>query len=228
MNKKTKYLVLTTVALVLSFLLTACGSSAKSSAAAQTAVAGTKLPTAARLVAGTFRLLESDTPLTASQAGELSTLWKAYLELESRDSKASQEETDLLAQIESTYSTEQLAAIDSLGLTMQDVMALAQQEGVATVGNPSGDASSRPVLSGSGSGGGPGAMGFSGAPPADMGGAGFPGGDFPTDAAMASGEFPVGNADSSGAGFADIASTIANQLVEPLITKLETLAGTGN
>src|SRR5512139_1867864 len=86
--------------LVVSVVLTACGANAKASTSAQTTPApnGTPqapnqrtLPVALKLALGTFKLDKTNTPITAEQATNMITLWKALKALEASDTTAPEE-----------------------------------------------------------------------------------------------------------------------------------------
>jgi hypothetical protein len=202
--------------------------------ATQTTTAGSdQLPTLSKLVVGTYKLIDSSTPITQAQAKELVILWKAYKELQTRDTKAKQEVTDLLTQINSTLTTDQITAIDTMNLSTRDVVSLVQELGVSasTTTTKTGSSSSNSSSSSSRSSGGA-AGGFpgGGVPPADGGfvfnegggGGQFGGGTSATPSASMRATIQARRA-ASGAQTA----TMALLLIDPLITKLETIASQG-
>ncbi len=202
--------------------------------ATQTTTAGSdQLPTLSKLVVGTYKLIDSSTPVTQTQAKELVILWKAYKELQTRDTKAQQEVTDLLSQINSSLSTDQIAAIDGMNLSARDVMSLVQELGVSasTTTTKTGSSSSSSSSGSSRSSGG--ATG------------GFPGGGMPPDMAAGGGPgldggFGAGGSTSATPSASTRATmqarradsgaqtaTMALLLIDPLITKLESIANQG-
>lgn len=227
--KKKLVLILSLIAILAVSACTAAGTSDGN--ATQTAVnnGSSQLPTLSRLVVGTYKLIDSSTPVTQDQAKELVVLWKAYKELETRDSKAQQEVTDLLTQINSLLTTEQIAAIDAMNLSTRDVMSLVQELGVSasTASTSRTGSSSR---ANSSAGGGPG---------------GFPGGGMPPDMAAGGGPsieggFAPGGSTAATPSASTLATmqarradsgaqtaTMALLLIDPLITRLESIANQG-
>jgi len=226
--KKKLVLILSLIAVLAVSACSAVGTT--NGNATQTTTAGSdQLPTLSKLVVGTYKLIDSSTPVTQDQARELVVLWKAYKELNTRDSKAQQEVTDLLTQINSSLTTDQIAAIDAMNLSARDVMSLVQELGVsASAVNPSKTGSSS--SSNSSAGGGPG---------------GFPGGGMPPDIVVGGGPgmeggFALGGSTAAAPSASTIATmqarradsgaqtaTMALLLIDPLITKLETIADQG-
>jgi hypothetical protein len=100
------------------------------------------------LVVGTYKLIGSSTPITQSQAQQLVILWKAYKELQTRDTKAQQEVTDLLSQINSSLTSDQLSAIDAMNLSVRDVASMMQELGVVTAQTNNRSSSSQSASSG--------------------------------------------------------------------------------
>ncbi len=226
--KKKLVLILSLIAILAVSACTAAGTT--NGNATQTTTAGTdQLPTLSKLVVGTYKLIDSSTPVTQVQARELVVLWKAYKELNTRDSKAQQEVTDLLTQINSSLTTDQIAAIDAMNLSTRDVMSLVQELGVSastTSTSRTGSSSS----SNSSAGGGPGGFPGGGMPPdiAVGGGPGMEGGFAPggstaaTPSASTIATMQARRADSGAQ-----TATMALLLIDPLITKLETIANQG-
>ncbi len=165
------------------------------------------------------------TPIAPQQAEELAVLWKAYNELQNRDTTAEQEKTDLLDQINSSFSADQQAAITAMNLSGQDVMAMVQELGLSTdqrrtKTNSQSSASATGGVPGGGGpgGGGPGGGGpEGGAPPDITGGAGNNSSTTPSADELAT--IQARRADS-GAQM----ETMTLLLIEPLITKLESVA----
>lgn len=218
----------TTIAiLIVTILLAACGAKDNSTAATQASPAGSTLPDLPRLVAGTFKLIDSNTPINSEEANHMVILWKAYLELQDRDTTHPQEVSDLLKQINNTLTIEQQAAVTAMNLTFSDVMALAREQGVdgnttLTSSGSSGAATSGSRPAGMGNGG---FQGGGGGMPPDMGGGGMPpemaGGAAPVDAEAIQPSDEAGNMAAVGG----MGENIALALIDPLIIQLETIAG---
>jgi hypothetical protein len=85
-----------------------------------------------QLALGTLRLEETDRPVTAEQADELLLLWQALRGTMDSGASAQAEVDALLAQIESTMSGDQLAAIGTMKLIQADLQAWAQSQGLST------------------------------------------------------------------------------------------------
>lgn len=232
--KKKLILIISLVAVLTVAACSAVGTSSQTTAETQTATSGsTELPLLSKLVVGTYKLIGSTTPVTQDQARELVILWKAYKELQTRDTKAQQEVTDLLAQINSNYTADQVAAITAMNLSARDVISMAQELGVNTTQgtNSSGNPSSSGSASGSATsrtGGAPGDFGGGGLPP-DMGGGGFVMGGGSTSGSTSStpsasfrATMQARRSDSTA-----LTTNMAALLIEPLIVKLEAIANPG-
>ena len=226
---KTKLVILLSLVVILT--LSACtGSISSSGSSTQTVTNETsQLPVLSKLVIGTYKLIGSSTPITQTQAQQLVILWKAYKELQTRDTKAQQEVTDLLAQINSSLTTEQNAAIEAMNLSARDVVAMMQELGInsntaiTTGTGPSSSSSSS--SSGTRSGGATG--GFPGGPPQDFvfsagpgqdGGFSQNGNTASTPSASIRATFQARRAQSG-----TQTATMALLLIDPLITKLESI-----
>ena len=105
-----------TLVLLFSFLtLVACDSiSSSAGTPGQDPVATTKVSTEAKLAMGTLQLSGTEQDVTASQASELLTLWKAYQALSDSDTTAQFALDVLVEQIQETMTSEQIQAIDDL------------------------------------------------------------------------------------------------------------------
>lgn len=140
--------------MILTLALAGCGAGAQSGAAAVVTeqenpagesagadpgqpVSGTRMPPESRelplameLAMATFRLEDTETPITAEQAAEFLPLWKAVRSLNQSDTAAQQEIDALFDQIRETFTAEQLQAVAEMGLTAQDLPALAEDLGL--------------------------------------------------------------------------------------------------
>jgi uncharacterized membrane protein YgcG len=160
---------------VLILALTACSSGTSNTqqvnSGQSTDTSSIDLPLASKLVIGSFKLEGTDNVITAEQAAELLPLWQVYQQLSTSDTAAQEEITALAEQIQETMTTDQMAAINAMNLTPQDIFTVMQDQGVqfgGTQGNQgnSSQNSNGESRSGGFQGGGPGGGGFpSGAPP---------------------------------------------------------------
>jgi len=82
------------------------------------------------LALGTFQLDDTDTPIEAQEAGELLPLWKAYRSLSQSDTTAEEEIQAVVAQIQTTMTSEQIQAIKKMALTPQDMQNISQELGL--------------------------------------------------------------------------------------------------
>lgn len=101
------------------------------------APAAASLSEANRLALGALRLEGTAQAVTAEQADNLATLWKAYLSLSDDDTTTPAELEALTRQIGLGMTAEQLAAIDAMALTASDVAAFVQQQGAQNPSNAS-------------------------------------------------------------------------------------------
>jgi len=225
--------------IVLSFLISLAGCSASQDAVsavdagaqaapstgwAETSPAVGELSVAMQLAFGTLMLDKTSFPIDSAQAAELLPLWKAARSLSSSDTTAEDEENGLLAQIQSTFTAEQLQAIQDLGLSSKNMPQIALELGLDFGGASSGARSAGAAAGTPGAArtqvGDPGMMG--GEPPA--GGGGMPGGGPP---GMGSG-FSGGSSSSpsqsisSGSGsFLGIPSPILEAIIAALKSKIQ-------
>jgi hypothetical protein len=87
-------------------------------------------PSLTQLLVGTFRLEGQPQAITAEQADELALLWRGYRALSQSDATSQQELASLQAQLEAAMTSEQLAAIQAMRLTAEDLTALMADQGV--------------------------------------------------------------------------------------------------
>ena len=80
-----------------------------------------------QLALGALRLEDTDQAVTADQATDLLTLWKAYRSLSDANAATAAELQALTRQIGEGLTDEQLAAIDAMALTQADVAAYVQE-----------------------------------------------------------------------------------------------------
>ncbi|MBN1665601.1 MAG: hypothetical protein JW862_00870 [Anaerolineales bacterium] len=99
-----------------------------------TTVAAGELNLETSLIMGTVLLEESTYAVDAEQAAALLPLWKALRSLSSSETAAQVEIDAVIAQIEETMTTEQLAAIAAMQLSMQDMPAVSEILGIEETG----------------------------------------------------------------------------------------------
>jgi hypothetical protein len=89
-----------------------------------------EMPLAMTLALGTFKLEESEHPVDPDQATEMLVLWKAARSLSESDNTAAEEMDAVINQIQDAFSPEQLAEIEEMGISFQDMRAIAEQMGI--------------------------------------------------------------------------------------------------
>jgi len=217
------------IILLLSLTLAACGGNSSSTPQTSTGTQfdpnSRELPLATKLAIGTLKLEGTEYEIASDQAADLLPLWQVLNNLDGSDSAAPEEITAVTEQIQASMTSQQLQAIDDMGLTGQDIFATMQDLGLdnAPQVNPSGT----PQAGGRFNGGQGPDGGFSG---------GFPGGGPPGDG-------PGGSSGFGGNGFSpeQIATAQARRaengagggfgnrlmtpLVEAVIKLLETKTG---
>jgi len=153
---KHKVLLTTFASLIIVLVLSACGSSAvetkdtnDSSASSEAASSNEEnssqteprpgigsnfenaLPESAQLALGTFLLEETDNSVNPAQAADLLPLWKAARSLSQSETVAEAELDAVFNQIQSTMTSEQLAAISAMQLTGEDMSQVAEDIGLS-------------------------------------------------------------------------------------------------
>jgi hypothetical protein len=230
-----KKVTLITLILVMAASLAACSSSTsnrsrRSTTGSSTAEGETGLSTLNKMAVGIFKLEGTANDLTVDQDKEMLTLWEAYKQVSTSDTASPQEKAALVAQIQSTLTTEQNAAIEAMNLTAKDVHELMQQRGIEVAASSTQTSSSASSSNRSSGGGGFPGGGGGGMP----GGGGFPGGGagggMPPDAAAgggsASGTPQAGAnrtggpaAGANGGGF--VSESMTRAIIDALITMLQ-------
>ena len=174
---------------------------------ADTSAESFALPLPIQLSMGMLMLEETPQAVTAEQAQELLPLWQMLRTLQQSDTAAEVEIEAVLNQIQKAMTSEQLAAIEGMDLTLASMRTMAQELGLGLGGGES---------EGSSGGQGGGFRPQDGMPP---GGGMFPGGGMPGGGADLSPEeraTAVAERMSSGFGTA---------LMDRLIELLEARAG---
>lgn len=191
-----KKLIIILMTGILATGLVACSAQAIPTQATEVVADGSL--SASELAAGTIKLQETDSAVSADQAGELLTLWLAYKEVANSDTASDQELAALVTQINSAMTAEQISSIESMNLTSTEMEALTGASNTDT-----GDSATSTGSSGNAMGGG------------------MPGGEMPSDGSGMSGEMPSADASAlTNSGGADTTS-LALELVDPLTSLLE-------
>jgi hypothetical protein len=231
MNKRTLFIV--TLLVSTAFVLAACGS--KSEQATQEIVSegapldangnaprgnGEQggLPTQMLLAAGTIKLEDTDLAVTAEQAAKLLPLWKAAKSLVDSDNITNEEINAIYDQIEAAMTADQVAAIEAMELSFEDLSEVFPDMQMGMGGGQFGDVD-REAMQATRE-----ALGDDFQPPEGFEGGGLPaGGGFPNDGGGPDGGFP------GGGGFGNTgngervspAATIYDPVIELLESKLE-------
>lgn len=213
--------------LILLLTMTACGSQTTPSAnpdnTTQIAPDTRELPLSTKLAIGTLKLEGTEYAISFDQAVNLLPLWQVLNNLSSSDSAAPEEVTAVTEQIQESMTAEQLAAIEAMNLTDQDIFATMQELGL--VNAPQVNASGTPQPGGGFGGGqgpgggfGPGGGPPGGGPPDEGPGGGF-GGQGLSQEQIATAQ---ARRAEGGGGFGN---RMLTPLVEAVIKLLETKAG---
>lgn len=227
--------ILILIALVLALSVVSCSPPQDSNAST---ISATQLPpstggsgsvemsTAMQLAFGTLMLDKTSHPLDSAQAANLLILWKAAISLSQSDTTAVEESNGLLSQIQSAFTSEQLQAIQDLGLSNQNLPQIARELGLdfGGAGFISGSTGSPPdggeTMPGAGMGNDPGMGG--GSPPA---GGMPPGGGAPPEMGVnSSGSFSsqTSETDTGGSGsFLGVPTRILEAVIAALKAKIQ-------
>ena len=212
----------TSTLILLTLILSACGSSQTNPPNMQSMPGGGEMPEITKLVIGTLNLKDTDNAITPEQAQELLPLWQVYLSLLSSDT-AAQEETDaLVEQIGETMTPEQTQAIEAMQLSQEDMFTVMQENGLGM------GAGNRPQTSSGSSNSGSNSGGF--APPD---GGGMPGGAPPDGGGMPAGGGMPGGTQSQGGDQSTEAQPaqsmsgggVPTPLIQAVIDYLQEIAG---
>lgn len=135
---------LSLIFLIVALVLSGCRAGGQA-AAAQTGVSPAAALSAIQLGIGTLQLEGTADAVTAAQAKELLTLWKAVRSLSGSRTAAAQEVQALFSQIESTLTAEQITAIAAMQIGQDDETALGLEQGSAPAVQASSSASGAPA-----------------------------------------------------------------------------------
>ncbi len=127
-----------TVITILILTLTACSGASNSSqtfSGQQNNASASGLPTASKLLVGSFKLEKTGLAITQKQAVDLLPLWQVYKDLSSSDTAAQEEIDALTEQIQETMTPEQMNAINGMNLTQRDIFTLMQEQGIQFAGS---------------------------------------------------------------------------------------------
>ena len=116
---------------LLIFVTTACGSKAEDTGSIQ--IEGQNqpdIPLSTKLMLGTVKLDETEQAVDTEQADSLIPLWKALRSLAANDTTAQAEVDAVVIQIQETMTSDQLDAIEEMGLTMRDTGSIFEILGV--------------------------------------------------------------------------------------------------
>jgi len=152
--------------LIMALLLTACGSRPETIIREQPAdqfdPSSQELGLSTQLTLGVLRLEETDHAITSEQAADMLPLWQVFKSLSTSDNAAQEEMDAILEQIKETMTSEQLAAIEDMTLTREDIATVVQDLGLPQLnreGQPPEDSEGRQRPNGGFPGGGPGGNG---------------------------------------------------------------------
>jgi hypothetical protein len=176
------------------------------------------LPVQFQLLAGTFKLEDTEFAVDSGQASELLPLWKALRSLTSSDTAAEAEIEALISQIQDTMTADQIKAIAAMQLVQEDIGNLVQELDLRPElpeGFDGGDFQFPP-------GGFPGGAGPGGEPgPGGPGAGNFGGGLFPGGGFQDLSEEQIATRQAQRAEFGGFAGRAAGFLMQPLIQMLQ-------
>ncbi len=109
------------------------------------------LSTRLLLALGSLKLAETAAPITKDQAAQMMMLWQALENLSSSGTSPEAEVNALLTQVEEALTAEQIAAINAMQLTQEDLQAWTETNGIV-VGSGTGAGSGTGQGMGQGSG----------------------------------------------------------------------------
>lgn len=96
----------------------------------RTRLAEGETPPAMMLILGTFKLEDTEFAIDSAQAAELLPLWKALRSLSESETVATEELQAVINQVQDTMTAEQIAAIGSMELTLQNLGPIAEDLGL--------------------------------------------------------------------------------------------------
>jgi len=131
-----KKTTLTSLSLLLVLILAACGGNSpeRNSNPDNTdpTTMNFEMPVEMKLMLGTVKLDETEFAIDPEQASDLLPLWKTLRSLSSSETAAQAEVDAVISAIQEAMTTEQMAAIEAMGLTMKDFTGVAETLGLET------------------------------------------------------------------------------------------------
>jgi hypothetical protein len=237
-----KRIAILAVAVLMVLSVASCTKTGANDSAARTGDAAAQQATlspAMRLVLGAFRLEGTAQAISAEQAGELTTLWKAFRALSLSDTAVAQEVDALVKQIESTLTAGQRQEITAMQLSYADLAAISEERGIEMgVGAAGGRGNLTPeqvataqalraqsggVAVGGGRGGGPG-----GGPGMMLYEGGIPGAGIVPPGAAAGAQSGSASAEQIATARARASARVPTALLDALIALLTERAGMAN
>ena len=119
------------ILILLTLTLAACNTTSSGTTSVTPKSSAAALPIQTELILGTFKLEGTAQAISAEQAAKLLPLWHVYQDLSVSDTAAQAEINALIDQIKATMTSEQLAAIDDMNLTQQDILAVMIEKNIA-------------------------------------------------------------------------------------------------
>jgi hypothetical protein len=147
------------------FPLAACSTSAASTASAPS----DSLSQEGQLLLGTLKLDSTDVAVNVDQAAVLLPLWETLQSMAVSGTSAAAEVDALVAQIQASMTSEQMAAITTMNLASTDLAAAVAEYKASSAATTSGNSSSAGLPQMTTGSGGPMAAPAGGNPPTDMG-----------------------------------------------------------
>lgn len=116
---------------ILTLVLTACGSASSTKAPAHTTSSTASVSMESQLAVGTLKLDATEQAVDATLANELLPLWQLLLQLKTSGSTATEEVDAVTKKIQQTMTVEQIRAIADLQITQEDVTGVIEERSLA-------------------------------------------------------------------------------------------------
>ena len=127
MNRKIYYLI---VISIVAFILTGCSNSADETIPDSGESTSQEMPVSLQLMLGTVLLEETDYSVDADQAAELLPYWQVLQSLSGSERAAQAEVDAVFSSIEEAMTSEQMSAIEEMGLTGADTARVMEKLGI--------------------------------------------------------------------------------------------------
>jgi hypothetical protein len=124
-----KKIMLSFTLFTLLLALVACGGTSN---AEDTTNASTSLSLQEELLIGTFKLEDTSLAVSSDQASQLISLWETMQSLTTSGTAATEEINAVVTQIKSTMTSQQINAINAMGLTQQDLTTVMTENGLTS------------------------------------------------------------------------------------------------